>query len=141
MSEDAEPQKRPQYATKVDYNALAQRIGKREVSKPELLDWIFDHVGVHPNLIPPDDWPCFGAVRLLVEANADYPGFLALWGKLIPNQTQLKLMERTKDDGRALALLDALEADLANRAQRPNREHEVSAGGLEPGGSQPVSER
>lgn len=127
MSEDAEPQKRPQYATKVDYNALAQRIGKREVSKPELLDWIFDHVGVHPNLIPPDDWPCFGAVRLLVEANADYPGFLALWGKLIPNQTQLKLQERTKDDGQTLPLLDALEKELAQGTQGLSGQSPVQA--------------
>lgn len=117
MSEEA-----PRKGTKVDYDALFKAIGKREVSKPELLDWVFDHVGVHPNEIPMDDWPCYGAIRLLVQANADYNGFLQLWSKLIPNQTQLKLQERTKDEGQALPLLDALEKEFADQSAKESTE-------------------
>jgi hypothetical protein len=132
MSDEAE-QRGPNYKTKVDYDGLFRAIGNREASTPDMLQWVFNHAGVHPNLIPLDDWPCFGAVRMLAHAHIDYPGFLQVWQKLIPNQTQLKLQERTKDDGRATPLLDMLEKEIAELPNRSEKESGISTGTAEAG--------
>lgn len=121
------------------YDQMMIDIGKRECGKVEMLDWIFNHVKADPQKIPVEDWPCFGAIRLLIEANRDYPGFLALWKSTIPNQTQLKLQERAKDDGRACSILDQLEARLAESANLIPGEPHLPPGTAGPGGEQPVS--
>jgi len=124
----------------LDFDAIYEAACKRDPSKIELLDWVFNHVGVDPAKIPMDDWPCAGAARLLIEANKDYPGFLALWKATIPNQTQLKLQERAKEDGRATPLLDALEEEIAHRSQRVLAEPPLPKGIVGTGVEQPVSE-
>lgn len=121
------------------YDQMMIDIGKRECSKVDMLDWVFNHVGADPKKIPVEEWPCFGAIRLLIESNRDYPGFLTLWKSTIPNQTQLKLQERAKDDGRACSILDALEAQLADRANVIPGKPDLPTGTAGPGGEQPVS--
>lgn len=131
---DPKPFKRK---VRIQYDEIARACkNKQEPSKMDLLDWVFNHVGPDPTHIRPDDYPCVGAARMLVEANKDYRAFLAIWAKTIPTQTQLKLADRPKDDGRILGIFQALEQHDAS-PQGTKSEHGVSEKDSETGGGEP----
>lgn len=123
---------------RLDYQRLRVAIGERNCSKLELLDWTFNRIGYDPQEIPNDDWPSYGAVAFLVWANVHYEDFLALWAKTIPTQAQLKLLDRPKDDGRVLGIMDMLDKEFyAASAEGHSGEPALPTGSVGTGPHQP----
>lgn len=102
----------------IDLSHFAKAITGKKVPAIACVDWVFNHLGIEPNDLKPDEPPSMGALVMLIWANSNKDEFfLNIWSKTIPSKAQIEMQEKLRDDGRVLTMLNNLDesfhADIA----------------------------
>jgi hypothetical protein len=84
-----------------------------EASFLKRISWVANNLGADLGDFGDDEPPDFASVKHLQWANQNEDLFRQLYdSKLMPSKAELESIERTKDDGRALTLIEGLEKEF-----------------------------
>jgi hypothetical protein len=106
-----------------DWDKLFASIDYSKRCKPfDMIQWVFEHMGLPPNVIDPADVPSPGTLHYL-KLCKDNPSSVGadfmknLFPKTIPDKKQLEHDAKQRDDGRqVLNKLDAFDAEFEGEA-------------------------